>query len=660
MKDKMVRFIDCYIPTEVCNLKCPYCYISQRGACGTEIKQIGHSPEKIRTALSKKRLGGSAFINMCANGETLLGDEVLPIVYELIKEGHYVQIVTNGTVTKRFEELSQWPREILGNLFIKFSFHYTEFKRLNLLDVFFANVNCVWEAGASITIEITPSDEMVQDIDEIKKISIEKVGALPHITVARDETISEHRILTKYSEEEYKKIWGEFNSPLFDLKMKLVSEEREEYCYAGDWTLRLKLDSGELRQCYKGAVIDNIYRNIEAPLHFHPIGKRCPEKYCYNGHAWMTMGCIPNKDIPYYSEMRNRVCVDGREWLQPKMKTFFAQKLQDQHVVFADTSNKPKVLLLGDSICMGHNGLPGYSAYVKEYLEGKAIVYCPNVVARFSTYLLRYIHEWAKTLAIGSNIDIVHFNVGLWDVLRLGGDEPLVSLDEYKMNLIKIIHRLKQIFPNAGLVFATTTYVQEENAEYDFCRKNADIVAYNQCAYEVMQEYGVIVNELNKVSEDLKDCYADWTHFDEQGSRELARVTANCIWQRIIEGNQPSNEMKKLISDKMVIEQPEVLKDKRVIIYGAGQCGEIVFKILTKNGIDVHMFCDKSEKKKDTLLCGTKVTSPEEYLEKYVIPTKDMVLVAIENASVVESVIHNFSKVEGLMVCTKDCLWYLE
>ena len=52
-------------------------------------------------------------MNFCAGGETLLSDEVLPVVHELLCEGHYVMIVTNGTLTKRFEEISNWSEELL-------------------------------------------------------------------------------------------------------------------------------------------------------------------------------------------------------------------------------------------------------------------------------------------------------------------------------------------------------------------------------------------------------------------------------------------------------------------------------------------------------------------------------------------------------------------
>lgn len=34
-------------------------------------------------------------------------------------------------------------------------------------------------------------------------------------------------------------------------------------------------------------------------------------------------------DTPYYYELRNRVCADGSEWLQPEMKAFMSCKLNE-------------------------------------------------------------------------------------------------------------------------------------------------------------------------------------------------------------------------------------------------------------------------------------------------------------------------------------------
>lgn len=329
--DKIKRYIDCYIPTETCNLRCHYCYISQQKKFNKKLASFSHSPETIRKALSKERLGGTCLLNMCAGGETLLSSEILPVVKELLMEGHYVMIVTNGTITKRFEEIATWPKELLKHLFFKFSFHFLEMKRLNWMDRFFSNVQMMKEAGASFTVEITPSDELIPYIDEVKTISMEKMGALPHITIARDDRTNGIDVLSKLPFNEYIKVWGQFDSALFDFKTTIFYKKRKEFCYAGDWTGYLNLDSGSLRQCYCGKTIDNIYHNLDQPLHFEAMGCECSIAHCYNGHSWIALGDIPSITAPTYAEERNRVCTDGTEWLKPEMKSFMSGRLYEQN-----------------------------------------------------------------------------------------------------------------------------------------------------------------------------------------------------------------------------------------------------------------------------------------------------------------------------------------
>lgn len=351
--DKIKRFIDCYIPTETCNLRCHYCYIAQKRKFNNKLAQFSYSKEIIRNALSKKRLGGVCLLNMCAGGETLLSEEVLPLVKDLLSEGHYVMIVTNGTMTKRFQELATWPKELLARLFFKFSFHYLELKRLGWLERFFKNISIVKSISASFTVEVTPSDELIPYIDDIKKICLDHLGALCHVTIARDDRTEGIDILSDYSFDEYKKIWGQFSSELFAFKSEIFYHKRKEFCYAGDWSGYLNLDTGILRQCYCGKVLGNIYEDISAPIPFEAIGYRCTLPHCYNGHAFLTLGDIPELVTPSYAEVRNRVCSDGTEWLTKNMREFMTGKLSDSNCEYT-ILKKILAVLREDKIQLRH------------------------------------------------------------------------------------------------------------------------------------------------------------------------------------------------------------------------------------------------------------------------------------------------------------------
>ncbi|MBR6244780.1 radical SAM protein [bacterium] len=328
--EKIKRFIDCGIPAEACNLRCHYCYITQQGKFNNNITALTHSATEIRCALSKSRLGGTCLINLCANGETLLPSETLDIIYALLEEGHFVMVVTNGTPTKKFETISTWPKEFLSRLFFKFSFHFLELKRLSLFNVFFNNVNLMKTSGASFTVELTPSDELIPYIDEIKSMAVEKLGALPHATIARDTRTTEIDILSNFGLKEYVQTWSVFKSDLLNFKSTIFSIKRREFCYAGEWSLYIRLINGEIFPCNcYNKLMGNIY-DIATPINFHAIN-HCSLPHCYNGHAWLALGNIPTIKTPTYAELRNRICTDGTEWLQPRMKAIMSTKLKDSN-----------------------------------------------------------------------------------------------------------------------------------------------------------------------------------------------------------------------------------------------------------------------------------------------------------------------------------------
>lgn len=325
----MKRFIDCLIRFRTCNLRCHYCYITHTESFGQKLPVFPYGADHIGRALSVERLGGVSLINLCGEGETLLPPEVVGIVHAILKQGHYVMVVTNGTVSKRFDEIAALPADDLDRLLVKFSFHYLELKKRGWLDLFFDNVQKVRKAGASISVELTPSDEMIPHIEDAIALCQARVGAVCHVTVARDERNPDLAILSAHPKAEYRQIWGRFDSDLFRFKLGVFGEKRHEFCYAGLWSGTLDLASGELWQCYHAARLQNIYKELDRPIQFSPVGCHCPEPHCYNAHAFMTLGVIPSVQTPPFENMRNRPCADGSEWLTPAMKAFLGRKLGD-------------------------------------------------------------------------------------------------------------------------------------------------------------------------------------------------------------------------------------------------------------------------------------------------------------------------------------------
>ncbi|MDR0559611.1 MAG: radical SAM protein [Prevotellaceae bacterium] len=294
----MKRFFECLVPGTVCNLKCSYCYVIQENRRKNEKPEFLYSPQHIGKALSQERLGGVCFISMTAAGETLLPKEMPDITHEILKQGHFVTITTNGTVSKRFDEILNFDTELLPHLNFSFSFHYLELIRTNKLGDFFANIKKVRAAGCSFVLQINLCDEYMPFWEEIKQISIKETGALPQVALTRDESDRTYKILTNKSEEEYIRTGKEMDSPLFDFTCKNFMVKRKEFCYAGEWSAKLHLGTGEMTGCYGLGIWQNIFKDLNKPIKFMPVGNNCSFKYCFNSSHFMSLGVIPEIKTP--------------------------------------------------------------------------------------------------------------------------------------------------------------------------------------------------------------------------------------------------------------------------------------------------------------------------------------------------------------------------
>jgi len=350
-KIKLHRFIDCAVPVHLCNFRCHYCYILQHKLFDNYVKDPDHSPEEFGKALSIKRMGGICLFNFCGGGETLLMSRFLDYAYEVLKQGHYIMIVTNGTCFDKFEQMKKWPKDYIERTFFKFSYHYQQLKEKKLLDKYFQNISDLRKLGFSFTVELVPYDELIPLIDDIISYPLKYLGALPHVTVSRDETKAGLPILTSLSKEEYYKTWCSFNSKLFEFKYSIFNVKRKEFCFAGLNSCYLSMATGTATQCYCSYRATNIYnRKFNFP---GPIGYKCAEEHCYNGHAWLTFGNIPGLETPTYLEMRDRKSSFGYNWVNDKMAFIMSQKIHVKHACLSKIiwNIKNFVRLLRGKLC---------------------------------------------------------------------------------------------------------------------------------------------------------------------------------------------------------------------------------------------------------------------------------------------------------------------
>lgn len=330
----MRRFIECLLPVTACNLKCSYCYIIQENRRNTDKAVFKYSPEVIKNGLTKERLGGTCLISITGSGETFIPKELPAVVKGILENGHFVNITTNGTLSKQIGTLLFETEGYHQYLHISFSFHYLELKKKNLLDCFFNNIKMVKKAGCSFLLQINLCDDYLPYWEEIKEISLANVGAYPQVALTRRESKHGYSVMTSLSFEEYVKKGKEMNSPLFDFTCKNFNVKRNEFCYAGLWSAKLNLCTGEMTGCYGLGIHQNIFDNVDKPIKFEPIGNHCHFKYCFNSSHFLSQGIIPELlPLPSYGELRNR---EEAHWYTKEMKEFLYKQFECTNLLLTD------------------------------------------------------------------------------------------------------------------------------------------------------------------------------------------------------------------------------------------------------------------------------------------------------------------------------------
>ena len=193
-----------------------------------------------------------------------------------------------------------------------------------------------------------------------------------------------------------------------------------------------------------------------------------------------------------------------------------------------------KILLIGDSTMFGSDASSGYGVYVSEHFRksstAEVIIPSDNCQdTRFTKNAFCDIFaEHADSLA---DVDIIHWNNGLWDTLHfLGNKRPVVPIDRYRTNLADIHAMLLKMCPRARIIFATTTPADESKNDRNY-RKNEEIAEYNKAAVEILSPLGCEINDLYTYADThLWDRRADDpVHFTEDGCVALSAAGISTI-----------------------------------------------------------------------------------------------------------------------------------
>lgn len=347
--EQINKAITVYVPGNVCNLRCSYCYVSECLQDGhEEIGKFRYSVEHMIYAFRPERIGGRAYITVIGAGETLVPQEVVPFVKGLLRLGHVVEVVTNNTLNQRISELLEAPEEDLRRLIVKGSLHWKELKRLNKVQDYFNNIKRILKAGASSYPFLVLSEEYMQDLDEICETCVKELGELPQCTPCvtaetREDFLKGGSTLTSpaCTPEFIKKVDEKLHSKLFNECVRFLDiDVKRVFCYAGKWSFGVGMGDGTICKCHNVVVPGNFFENIDAPYEGEAVGCECGIASCCLQYPLYGLGLIPEiKNVPTYTEM---IC-DRETLFSNEVKELMNIKISDNEKVF---SNEEKISFL--------------------------------------------------------------------------------------------------------------------------------------------------------------------------------------------------------------------------------------------------------------------------------------------------------------------------
>lgn len=200
-----------------------------------------------------------------------------------------------------------------------------------------------------------------------------------------------------------------------------------------------------------------------------------------------------------------------------------ADELRTAH---PDPGNSRKtVLLLGDSIRLG------YCERVRDLLKDRATVVFPKENCMFAYFTLRKICDWVKLVDNPLEVDVVHFNNGIWDLGQRDGRDCLTPVEVYAPTMVRIAEELKHYFPNAKLIFATTTPVNQRVTDPWHTKGNTEVEKYNHAALSALKGRVDAVDDLYAFVRDngVGRFYKDIVHYNPEGYQLLAEEVVRSV-----------------------------------------------------------------------------------------------------------------------------------
>lgn len=228
--------------------------------------------------------------------------------------------------------------------------------------------------------------------------------------------------------------------------------------------------------------------------------------------------------------------------------------LYDLHPIHNNTRTPGHFLQVGDAV---YGGEAPVGAIGPELMLGHVLgnaINDPVLMVRFATHggigSRSLGHDYLSPAAGGSggmegSWDVIHFNWGVWDVQHRdasfkfyeGDGKHPTSYEDWEANLRTLVARMKAT--GATLIWASVTPVWAG----DPGTPNADVKRYNAIAEKVMQENGVIIDDL--YSESIRQGFPKSTNVHSVGS--LQSKVRETVLEALANRKNPSQPLPRVL-----------------------------------------------------------------------------------------------------------------
>lgn len=186
----------------------------------------------------------------------------------------------------------------------------------------------------------------------------------------------------------------------------------------------------------------------------------------------------------------------------------------EMRVFDGDGTKLPRVLLIGDSICLGYFGR------VQTALNGRASM--SYMATSKALPDAAYLDE-VKLMLSEYKYDVIHFNNGLHGM----GYSEL----DYQNHFPALIALIKKMQPQAKLIWAASTPWREPAPNLEtFSPNNDRVKARNLIASRYISKAGISIDDLYSLVEKHPEWYAnDGLHYNDQGVTEEAEQVTKYV-----------------------------------------------------------------------------------------------------------------------------------